>query len=140
MTPAGYPTGPVGELGRVRVRGTGDHTMILIPGLGFGGNVFDALIDGRVNTYTSGGGGALYQGKVKTPYRRRCAWGSLAGGLLVVGGCKRTPTSEASEPYLPGGVDFRRCWRIDRGGGVEQRGRELAGGGWDCHPLSCDGS
>ena len=34
VTPAGYATGPAGELGRVRVRGTGDRAMILIPGRG----------------------------------------------------------------------------------------------------------
>ncbi len=43
---------------------------------------------------------------MKTRYRRRCAWGSVAGGLLLVGACMNTPTSQVSEPYLPGGVDL----------------------------------
>jgi pimeloyl-ACP methyl ester carboxylesterase len=43
ITPPGYSTGVLGELGDVRRTGDGAETMLLIPGFGFGGDVFSAL-------------------------------------------------------------------------------------------------
>lgn len=51
-TPAGYETGPVGELGRLDVHGTGPGHMVLIPGLGFGGEVFESLVAQLEADYT----------------------------------------------------------------------------------------
>jgi len=51
-TPPGYATGPSGKLGSVRVEGTGARPMILIPGLGFGGDVFESLVNEWRDTFT----------------------------------------------------------------------------------------
>ncbi len=50
--PAGYKTCRLGELGSVKKSGTGDQAMILIPGLGFGGEVFKSFIDHYEKNYT----------------------------------------------------------------------------------------
>jgi len=50
--PAGYLTCKLGELGGVKKAGTGKQTMILIPGLGFGGKVFSTFMDRHKDKYT----------------------------------------------------------------------------------------
>lgn len=45
IDPRGYETGDLGTLGGVITRGDGPGSMILIPGLGFGGDVFEPLIE-----------------------------------------------------------------------------------------------
>ncbi len=40
VDPPGYKTGTLGELGEIKKFGTGKQTMVLIPGLGFGAEVF----------------------------------------------------------------------------------------------------
>ncbi|NIP56525.1 MAG: alpha/beta fold hydrolase [Gemmatimonadetes bacterium] len=45
VDPPGYETGRLGKLGRVRTSGYGPGSMILIPGLGFGGDVFEPLTE-----------------------------------------------------------------------------------------------
>jgi imidazolonepropionase-like amidohydrolase len=44
VDPPGYATGSLGTLGRVERVGSGPQAMILIPGLGFGGDVFDGFL------------------------------------------------------------------------------------------------
>jgi len=44
VDPPGYRTAALGTLGAVQKAGTGSQAMILIPGLGFGGEVFDELM------------------------------------------------------------------------------------------------
>ncbi|MBI3450076.1 MAG: alpha/beta hydrolase [Acidobacteria bacterium] len=54
VDPPGYRTAPLGTLGAVKQVGTGAQPVILIPGLGFGGEVFDELMDrwkGRYRMY-----------------------------------------------------------------------------------------
>lgn len=43
VDPPGYQTAPPGTLGGIKDTGSGTQEMILIPGLGFGGDVFDEL-------------------------------------------------------------------------------------------------
>jgi pimeloyl-ACP methyl ester carboxylesterase len=43
VDPPGYRTAPPGTLGAVAKAGTGSEAMILIPGLGFGGGIFEPL-------------------------------------------------------------------------------------------------
>jgi pimeloyl-ACP methyl ester carboxylesterase len=50
--PPGYRTAPPGSLGAVRSVGTGPRRMILIPGLGFSGAVFDEFMARRTAEYT----------------------------------------------------------------------------------------
>jgi pimeloyl-ACP methyl ester carboxylesterase len=50
--PAGYVTGQLGELGSVTKRGTGPQTMLLIPGLGFGSDVFTEFMVPRESEFT----------------------------------------------------------------------------------------
>jgi len=50
--PAGYKTCTLGELGAVKKSGKGNQTMILIPGLGFGADVFDSFIKANEKNYT----------------------------------------------------------------------------------------
>ncbi len=45
IDPPGYKTGTLGELGEVRKFGSGKQTMILIPGLGFGAEVFSEFAE-----------------------------------------------------------------------------------------------
>jgi len=45
VDPPGYRTAALGTLGDVKKVGTGSQAMILIPGLGFGGGVFDELME-----------------------------------------------------------------------------------------------
>ncbi len=52
-TPAGYPTSKPGTLGAVARKGNGSRHMILIPGAGFGGEVFGALAEAFADTYTT---------------------------------------------------------------------------------------
>ncbi len=52
VTPAGYKTGALGELGDVRKVGSGKPAMILIPGLGFGARVFDEFVEMFSAEYT----------------------------------------------------------------------------------------
>lgn len=52
VTPHGYETAPLGTLGNVVRRGTGPDHMILIPGLGFGSDVFGPLMDSLSETHT----------------------------------------------------------------------------------------
>jgi pimeloyl-ACP methyl ester carboxylesterase len=49
--PPGYQTAPPGSLGRVRNEGTGPRQMILIPGLGFSGDVFDEFMTRWAGAY-----------------------------------------------------------------------------------------
>jgi pimeloyl-ACP methyl ester carboxylesterase len=51
-TPPGYVTAPKGELGDVYKAGAGQYNMILIPGLGFGGHVFQDFISRNDSVYT----------------------------------------------------------------------------------------
>ncbi len=50
--PAGYQTCTIGELGDVKKTGKGKQAMILIPGLGFGGDVFGDFIRRYKEEYT----------------------------------------------------------------------------------------
>ncbi|MFN0157633.1 MAG: alpha/beta fold hydrolase [Bacteroidota bacterium] len=50
--PQEYRTCAIGELGRVKKSGSGKQSMILIPGLGFGGDVFAGLSDRYESEYT----------------------------------------------------------------------------------------
>ena len=50
--PAGYETSPNGRLGAVSQSGHGKSSMILIPGIGFGGDVFDELIAAYKDRFT----------------------------------------------------------------------------------------
>lgn len=50
--PPGYETAELGTLGRVEQRGHGPRPMILVPGLGFGGEVFGPLMLGREGRFT----------------------------------------------------------------------------------------
>lgn len=50
--PAGYKACQVGELGRVTKKGKGKQSMILIPGLGFGGDIYADFIKRYKNEYT----------------------------------------------------------------------------------------
>lgn len=52
VDPPDYETGELGVLGRVETRGSGPGTMILIPGLGFGGDVFDPLVERLSGEFT----------------------------------------------------------------------------------------
>jgi pimeloyl-ACP methyl ester carboxylesterase len=49
--PPGYRTMPPGSLGAVRSTGTGTRHMVLIPGLGFSGSVFDEFMARRTTEY-----------------------------------------------------------------------------------------
>lgn len=51
VDPSGYRPAVLGTLGRVKRSGTGTQPMILIPGLGFGGGVFDELTARLANRY-----------------------------------------------------------------------------------------
>ncbi len=51
VDPVGYKTAALGTLGDVKRSGTGPQAMILLPGLGFGGEVFDELTDGWQDKY-----------------------------------------------------------------------------------------
>jgi pimeloyl-ACP methyl ester carboxylesterase len=50
--PSGYKTCLPGELGRVTKFGRGKQSIILVPGLGFGGEIFDDFIKEYKNKYT----------------------------------------------------------------------------------------
>lgn len=52
VDPPGYRTGRLGELGEFKKVGAGPQPMILIPGLGFGGSIFDELTDGWKDKYS----------------------------------------------------------------------------------------
>ena len=43
--PGGTVTTPLGELGRVRTSGTGHKHMVLIPGLGFGDDIWTEFME-----------------------------------------------------------------------------------------------
>jgi pimeloyl-ACP methyl ester carboxylesterase len=45
VDPPGYQTAPLGRLGSYKRRGSGAETLILIPGLGFGGGIFDEFVE-----------------------------------------------------------------------------------------------
>jgi pimeloyl-ACP methyl ester carboxylesterase len=51
VLPAGYHTGPPGELGAVKKAGKGKQAVILIPGWGFGAEVFDNFIAANYKNY-----------------------------------------------------------------------------------------
>ncbi|MEW5701302.1 MAG: alpha/beta fold hydrolase, partial [Candidatus Zixiibacteriota bacterium] len=51
VDPPGYRTATPGELGGVIRRGSGPVTMILIPGAGFGADVFQEFMDANTNKY-----------------------------------------------------------------------------------------
>lgn len=53
VDPPGYATATPGTLGAVVRKGDGDGTMVLIPGFGFGGSVFDSLVDGWDSGYSA---------------------------------------------------------------------------------------
>jgi hypothetical protein len=44
VDPPGYQTSPLGTLGAIRRVGTGPRAMVLVPGLGFGAEVFEPLM------------------------------------------------------------------------------------------------
>ncbi len=50
--PPGYKTCTLGELGDIKKTGNGNQTMILIPGLGFGADVFDDYMKENEDNYT----------------------------------------------------------------------------------------
>jgi pimeloyl-ACP methyl ester carboxylesterase len=50
--PTGYETGVLGELGALEVTGTGERPMILVAGLGFGGEIFRTLTEEWRDDYT----------------------------------------------------------------------------------------
>jgi pimeloyl-ACP methyl ester carboxylesterase len=50
--PPGYVVAAPGSLGSVRTAGTGPRNMILIPGLGFGGDVFDEFMARHAEQFT----------------------------------------------------------------------------------------
>lgn len=50
--PPGYETAPLGSLGAVVKRGHGPRAMVLIAGLGFGGDVFEPLLERWSDHYT----------------------------------------------------------------------------------------
>lgn len=52
VTPPGYRTATLGELGAITRRGTGPKSMLLIPGLGFGGEAFEPLMEALGDSYT----------------------------------------------------------------------------------------
>jgi pimeloyl-ACP methyl ester carboxylesterase len=52
LDPPGYQTAPLGTLGGVVKSGGGPQAVILVPGLGFGGHVFDELVGGLGDGYT----------------------------------------------------------------------------------------
>jgi pimeloyl-ACP methyl ester carboxylesterase len=52
VDPPGYRTGTLGELGGYRKMGTGPQAMILIPGFGFGADLFDELMEKWSDKYT----------------------------------------------------------------------------------------
>ncbi len=52
IEPAGYVTAPPGTLGAVIISGSGAQPVILIPGLGFGANIFTEFIAGFGEGYT----------------------------------------------------------------------------------------
>jgi hypothetical protein len=52
VLPPGAPTASPGSLGAVRKHGTGRGAMVLIPGLGFGGRVFDRLMEAFADSFT----------------------------------------------------------------------------------------
>lgn len=52
MHTPGYKTGLLGDLGAVKKYGNGKHSLILIPGLGFDGSVFDDFMEANKNLYT----------------------------------------------------------------------------------------
>ena len=51
VDPAGYKTAALSTLGDAKRSGTGAQAIILIPGLGFGGDIFDELTDGWQDKY-----------------------------------------------------------------------------------------
>lgn len=51
--PVGTVTAPWGALGRIEKSGSGSKTMILIPGIGFGGAVWDDFVKHYQGTYTT---------------------------------------------------------------------------------------
>jgi len=51
VDPPGYKTAKLGTLGEVVRAGTGNQGMILIPGLGFGGSIFDEFMQGFLGQY-----------------------------------------------------------------------------------------
>ena len=51
VDPPGYKTAELGTLGGVVRAGTGEQAMILIPGLGFSGNVFAEFMEGLADKY-----------------------------------------------------------------------------------------
>jgi pimeloyl-ACP methyl ester carboxylesterase len=51
VDPPGYQTAPLGTLGSIIRKGTGTQPMLLIPGLGFGGDVFTEFMDEHSSQY-----------------------------------------------------------------------------------------
>ncbi len=51
VDPPGYRTAKLGTLGGVLTKGDGQQPMILIPGLGFGGSIFNEFMDGFADKY-----------------------------------------------------------------------------------------
>jgi pimeloyl-ACP methyl ester carboxylesterase len=51
VDPPGYQTAKLGTLGEVVRTGIGEQAMILIPGLGFSGNIFSEFMEGFANQY-----------------------------------------------------------------------------------------
>ncbi len=50
--PPGYATGTLGELGNTVKRGNGPQALIIIPGLGFGGDIFSDFMTSRESDFT----------------------------------------------------------------------------------------
>jgi pimeloyl-ACP methyl ester carboxylesterase len=53
VDPPGYETGTLGELARVKREGSGRSTMILVPGIGFGGEIYDSLASAFASDFTT---------------------------------------------------------------------------------------
>ncbi len=51
IDPPGYKTAPLGSLGNVKRAGSGTQTMILVAGLGFGGDIFDEFMEKFTDRY-----------------------------------------------------------------------------------------
>jgi|WetSurMetagenome_2_1015567.scaffolds.fasta_scaffold06711_5 pimeloyl-ACP methyl ester carboxylesterase len=51
IDPPGYETARLGTLGEIIRKGTGKQAIILIPGLGFGGSVFNSFMDSLADDY-----------------------------------------------------------------------------------------
>lgn len=88
--PADYKTGKPGELGAVKKTGHGKQTLILIPGWGFGAEVYDNFIRENKNKYTIyaitpagfGGTAAIPMPAENAKYTENTWTGAIVTGIL----------------------------------------------------------